>query len=199
MVATNGVGFGRRPERDPYGGGERDRNNPAAQYTVWRDTATGTPLPRSRQEVLGPLDAVDGTAGVKFRDLQNDLLVVDVDALDIPGEPAPGGLPRLLLANRYEANKTWVRYTSDTAESTYGDIKGDIPPDLMRVVGALPEKFAFAGDRVFVTMQGSNQVQELRIQPEAPEPSDRLVPVASYPTGWQPIGIAAGREGTLRA
>ncbi|MCE9583407.1 MAG: hypothetical protein K8T20_13055 [Planctomycetes bacterium] len=196
VVTTMGIGFGVAAERDPWGGESWDKANPAAQYSVWRDLASGKLLPRAEQETLGPFDAVDGTAGIKFRDIQNDLVVVDLDALNIPQEPPAAGLSYLLLANRYESHRGWVRYTSDTAESTYGDIKGDIAPDLMRVVGALPEKMVMLGDRVFVTMQGTNEVQELRMNTEAADPSDILVPVRTWPTGVQPIGIAAGRPGT---
>ena len=196
LVTTEGIGFGVTRERDPYGGESRDPENRATHYTVWRDLNTGTVFPKSQQQVLGPFDAVDGTAAIKFRDIQNDLLLVDIDALEIPRAVPTGGLSYVLLANRYEAHRHYVRYTSDTAESTYGDVKGDIPPDLMRVVGALPEKMALIGDRVFVTMQASNQVQEFRIVPTAPDPSDYLVPVTVYPTGMQPIGIVVGAAGT---
>ncbi len=199
IVTTMGIGFGVARERDPWGGESWDRANPAAQFSVWRDLDTGKVLQKAEQEALGPFDAVDGTAGIKFRDIQNDLVVVDLDALDIPEEPPAKGPSYLLLANRYESHRGWARYTSDTAESTYGDMKGDIPPDLMRVVGAMPEKMALVGDRLFVTMQGTNEVQELRMDPEAPDPSDILVPVRSWPTGMQPIGIAAGRAGTPSA
>jgi mono/diheme cytochrome c family protein len=92
-----------------------------------------------------------------------------------------------------------VRYTSDTAESTFGDVKGDIPPELMRVVGALPERMLLLGDRLLVTMQASNLVQEWRIDPDAADAADMLVPVATHPTGYQPIGIAAGPAGTPAA
>lgn len=196
VVTTMGIGFGVARERDPWGGESWDRANPAAQYTVWRDLKTGKVFPKSEQEVLGSFDAVDGTASIKFRDIQNDLVVVDVSALGIPEAPPASGLSYLLLANRYESHRTWARFTSDTAESTYGDVKGDIPPDLMRVVGALPEKLSVVGDRLFVTMQGTDEVQELRINPDAPDPSNILTPVRTWPTGLQPIGIAAGRAGT---
>ncbi|MCC6738356.1 MAG: hypothetical protein IT452_04875 [Planctomycetia bacterium] len=199
LVTTLGIGFGVARERDPWGGESWDRKNPAAQFSVWRDVGTGKVFPRSQQETLGPFDAVDGTAAIKFRDIQNDILAIDVSALDIPEEPPKSGLQYVLMANKYESHRTWVRYTSDTAESTYGDVKGDIPPDLMRVVGAMPEKMAVAGDRVFVTMQGTNEVQELRLDGEAADPSDILTPVRNYPTGLQPIGIAAGRPGTPSA
>ncbi|MBI4582745.1 MAG: hypothetical protein HY717_01745 [Planctomycetes bacterium] len=195
LATTLGAGFGVARERDPYGGESWDPSNPAAHFTVWRDLENGRVLPKSEQEVLGPFDAVDGTAGIKFRDVQNDLLLVDLDALNIPEEP-PRQLAYLLLANRYESHRHWVRYTSDTAESTYGDVKGDIPPDLMRVVGSFPEKMALLGDRVYVTMQASNEVQEWKIDPLASDPSDYLVPQRAWTTGLQPIGIAAGPSGT---
>ncbi|MBI2190672.1 MAG: hypothetical protein HYU36_01650 [Planctomycetes bacterium] len=197
LVSTLGVGFGVARERDPYGGEAWESANPASHFTVWRDLATGRVKPRSQQEVLGPFQAVDGTAGIKFRDIQNDLLIVKLNALKIPEEAPREGLPHLLMAHRYEAHRGWVRYTSDTAESTAGDMKGDIPPDLMRVVGSFPEKMALVGDRLFVTMQASGQVQEWKIQPEAPDPCDALIPKAVYSTGLQPIGIAAGPPGTI--
>ncbi|HMD61760.1 MAG TPA: hypothetical protein VKG78_10020 [Opitutaceae bacterium] len=196
IVATMGVGFGTAKERDPWAGESWDRDNPAAQFTVWRDTSTAAVYPKDQQDILGPFDAADGTAAVKFRDIQNDLVAIDVGSLAIPDRPPPSGLSYLLKANRYESHRNWVRYTSDTAEVMYGDTKGDIPPDLMRVVGALPEKMAVVGDRVFVTMQGSNEVQELQVNPDAPDPSDILTPVRTYPTGAQPFGIAAGPPGT---
>ncbi len=199
LATTMGVGFGVARERDPWGGESWDPKNPAANYTIHRDLATGNVLPKDQQEILGPYDAVDGTASIKFRDIQNDLVLIDVTALGIPEAPPADGLRHLLLANKYESHRGWVRYTSDTAESMFADIKGDIPPDLMRVVGSLPERMAFVGDRVFVTMQGTNEVQELQLNPEAADPSDILTPVRNYPTGFQPFGIVAGRAGTPSA
>ncbi|MAE61035.1 MAG: hypothetical protein CMJ49_06730 [Planctomycetaceae bacterium] len=192
LITTEGIGFGTVKERVPYTGESWDRSNVGAQYSLWRDTNTMQRLPRDQQTVLGPFDAVDGTFEIKFRDIQNDLLFIDVGALDMPRQVEDRGLEYLLVANRYEAHRAWVRYTSDTAEATYGDIKGEFPPDLQRVVGAFPEKMVIVGDRMFVTMQCSNQVQEWRINPTAREPSDFLMPVAVYETGFQPIGIAAG-------
>lgn len=195
LVTTLGAGFGVARERDPYGGESWDGTNPAAHHTLHRDLKTGAALPRAQQEVLGPFDAVDGTAAIKFRDIQNDLVVVDVTALAPPEEP-PAELAYLARPARYEAHRGWVRYTSDTAESTWGDVKGDIPPELMRVVGAFPEKAALVGERLFVTMQASGLVQELAVRPTAADPADALTPVATWPTGLQPIGLAAGRAGT---
>jgi len=199
LVTTMGVGFGVARERDPWGAESWDPKNPAANFTIRRDLATGNVLPKDQQEILGPYDAVDGTAAIKFRDIQNDLVAIDVTALPIPEEPPADGLKHLLLANRYESHRNWVRYTSDTAESMFADIKGDIPPDLMRVVGSLPERMTFVGDRVFVSMQGTNEVQALKVNPDAADPSDILTPVRNYPTGFQPFGIAAGLAGTPSA
>jgi hypothetical protein len=196
IVTTMGIGFGVTKDRDPFAGESWDTANPAAQYTVWRDPSSGLPLQRKDQEVLGPFDAVDGTLAIKFRDIQNDLLFIDISRLKIPQNIVEGDLKHLLKANKYEAHSSWVRYTSDTAESTYGDIKGDIPPALMRVIGAFPDRMAISGDRLFVTMQGSNLVQEWKINPGAPDPIDYLIPVETYPTGMQPKGIAIGKSGT---
>ena len=196
IVTTMGVGFGTAKERDPWGGETWDRANAASQYTVWRNTETAAVFPKEQQEILGPFEATDGTAAVKFRDIQNDVVVINLSKLKIPGQPPKSGLNYLLKANRYEAHRNWVRYTSDTAESMYPDTKGDIPPDLMRVVGALPDKFVVLGDRIFLTMQGSGEVQELQFNPEAAESSDILTPIRNYGTGAQPFGIAAGVAGT---
>ena len=199
IVTTMGVGFGTAKERDPWGGETWDKTNPASQYTVWRDPNNAAIYPKEQQDVLGPFDAADGTAAVKFRDIQNDLVAIDVGALNIPEQPPATGLSYLLKANRYESHRGWVRYTSDTAEVMYGDTKGDIPPDLMRVVGSLPEKMVIVGDRAFVTMQGSNEVQELQVNPDAADPSNILTPIRTYPTGAQPFGIAAGPARTPAA
>lgn len=199
FVTTMGVGFGTAKERDPWGGEIWDRQNAAAQYTVWRDPNTAAVFAKEQQEILGPFEATDGTANFKFRDIQNDYVVINVSQLPIPAEPPQAGLNYLLKANRYEAHRHWVRYTSDTAESMYPDTKGDIPPDLMRVVGALPDKAVVVDDRIFVTMQGSGEVQELKFNAEAADPSDILTPVRNYGTGAQPFGIAAGIPGTPSA
>ncbi|HEY3450808.1 MAG TPA: hypothetical protein VGK67_30910 [Myxococcales bacterium] len=199
VVATEGVGFGVVRERDPDGSESWDPKNPAAHFSVKRDLATGKVLPKDQQEILGPFDAVDGTASIKFRDIQNDVVFLDVTALALPERAPSSGPAYLLKPDRYESHRAWVRYTSDTAESTWGDVKGDIPPELMRVVGAFPEKIAVQGDRLFVTMQASAEVQEWRLNAEASDPADSLVPVRNYPTGIQPIGLCAGPDGTPAA
>jgi len=196
IVTTMGVGFGTAKERDPWGGETWDRTNPASQYTVWRNPDTAAVFAKEQQEVLGPFEATDGTANFKFRDIQNDIVVINVSKLKIPEEPPKSGLNYLLKANRYEAHRNWVRFTSDTAESMLPDTKGDIPPDLMRIVGALPEKMVVIGNHIFVTMTGSGEVQELEFNPEAAEPSDILTPVRNFGTGGEPFGIVAGVEGS---
>lgn len=197
FVTTMGVGFGTAKERDPWGGETWDRTNAASQYTVWRNPETAAVFPKDQQEILGPFEASDGTASFKFRDIQNDYVVVNVSKLQPPASPPKSGLNYLLRANRYESHRDWVRYTSDTAEAMLPDTKGDIPPDLMRVVGALPDKAVVVGDRIFVAMQGSGEVQELQIDPDAADPSDILTPVRNYHCGAQPFGIAAGVPGTV--
>ena len=199
IVTTMGVGFGTAKERDPWGGETWDRTNAASQYTVWRDVDTAAVHPKDEQEVLGPFEATDGTANFKFRDIQNDIVVINVSKLAIPESPPKSGLTYLLKANRYESHRNWVRYTSDTAESMYPDIKGDIPPDLMRVVGALPERMAVVGNHLFVTMQASCEVQEFEFNPEAMDPSDILTPLRNFGTGGEPFGIVAGSAGSPSA
>ncbi len=197
IAASMGIGFGAPKERDPYGGETEDRDNPAAEFSVLRDTKTTEPLPLARQKVLGPFDAIDGTAASKMRDIQNDLVAVNLKMLTLP-PPVPGKpLLYALLANRYEAHDAWVRYTSDSAEAMQNDVAGDIPPDLMRVVGAMPMSLDIEGDDLLVAMQGTFELVRYRIDPQATEPSDLLSPVAVYPTGLLPRCVVAGHAGTV--
>lgn len=190
-----GAGFGTAKARDPLGGETWDRARPATQFTVLRDPKTTDAYPIERQQVMGPYDAVDGTWNIKMRDIQNDVLAIDLARLRIPAYRADLTLDYLLRANRYEVHDGWVRYTSDTAEATLGDVKGDIPPELQRVHGAFPEWGALLGDRLYVTMAGSFEVVEWQIQPEAGDPAERLVPLRRFDTGLRPVGIAAGSAG----
>lgn len=196
IALTMGAGFGAPAARDPLGAETWDRDHPAVQLTLLRDPKTTDPLPRSRQFPMGPFDAVDGTWNFKMRDIQNDIVVVDLSRLHIP-KPAPGTPPGYLLRPAsYEAHPQWVRYTSDTAEATHGDIKGDIPPELQRVHGAFAEWGAFSKDRLYITMSGSSELVEWELHPGARDPAERLVPTAVLNTGLRPIGVAAGRMGT---
>ncbi len=195
IAASMGLGFGAAKERDPYGGETGDPDNPAAQYTVVRDLATTEPKPLEEQTVLGAFDAVDGTAAFKMADIQNDLLLVDLAHLQVPEPAANGQLRYALRANRYEAHDAWVRYTSDSAEILPQDLGGDIPPELQRVVGAFPEDVAIAGDRAFVVMASTSELVEWKIDPDASEASERLVPVAVYETGFRPTRAAVGPAG----
>lgn len=194
VVATLGAGFGAARERDPHGGETWERASEAAQFSILRDPSTTDPFPIAQQAVLGPFDAVDGTANSKMRDIQNDLVAVALGD-DFAKNLHHGGGPtaRLrdytLLANRYEALPAYTRYTSDTAEATTGDVKGDIPPELMRVPGAFPEALAVAGHRLYALMSGSFELVSWNAQPEARDPSERLVPLRVFGTGLLPRGF----------
>jgi len=196
IALSMGVGFGAAKERDPYGGETEDRTHQAAQFTLLRDIDTTEPLPIQEQDVLGPFDAIDGTAAFKMSDIQNDVILVDTTRLSVPPRSDLGQLQYALFANRYEAHRQWVRYTSDSAEILPQDISGDIPPELQRVVGAFPESVTIAGDRVFVLMLGTYELVEWKIDPAAQDPAAMLTPVAVYPTGVMPRKAVAGPLGT---
>ncbi len=183
IALTMGAGFGAPKERDPFGGETWDRDNAAAQFTVLRDPKTSDAYPWQEQYTMGPFDAIDGTWNFKMRDIQNDIVAFDLSQLSIPSFNADKKLDYLLRANKYEAHDSWVRYTSDTAEATTGDIKGDIPPELQRVPGAMPEWAVIEGDRMFVSMSGSFELVEWKINVNADDPAEKLVPVKVYSTG----------------
>jgi len=197
LVASSlGLGFGAPKERDPYGGETEDPTNPAAQRTVLRDIQTTEPLPLARQKILGPFDGIDGTAAFKMADIQNDILAVDVGGLELPDRAPSGQLRYALQANRYEAHRRWVRYTSDSAEVLPQDLGGDIPPELQRVVGAFPEDLLAVGDRLYAVMSGTYQLVEWRLDAEASEASDLLEPVRVFDTGIMPRRVVAGPAGS---
>lgn len=200
IALSMGIGFGAAKERDPLGGETTNTSNPAAQYTLLRDLETTDPLPLEQQWVLGTFDAIDGTAASKMSDIQNDVTIIDIGDLDYrphAGRNTP--LDYALKANRYEAHRHWVRYTSDSAEVLPQDFAGDIPPDLQRVVGAFPEKVVIVGGRMFVAMSASCKVVEWKINGSAREPSDYLEPIAVYKTGLMPVAIAVGKPQTPAA
>lgn len=78
----------------------------------------------------------DDTAAVRFADIQNDLVLLDVATLGV-----------------------LARYTSDTAEQSRTDPVGATPPEKMRVGGAFPRRLALSSDAVWVTYAASGQVQ----------------------------------------
>ena len=199
VVLTMGVGFGAAKARDPHGAETWDREHPAAQFTVLRDPKTTDPHPLDRQAVMGPFDAVDGTWNFKMRDIQSDVVLVELDRLSIPAARPGAPLDYLLRAAAYESHPGWVRYTSDTAEATTGDVKGDIPPELQRVHGAFFEWAAVDGDALFTTMAGTFELVEWRAHRDATDPAARLEPVRVYETGLRPIGVVVGRVGTPSA
>ncbi|MBI2378187.1 MAG: hypothetical protein HYV07_29570 [Deltaproteobacteria bacterium] len=199
VVLTLGAGFGAAKERDPLGAESWDRSNPSAQFAILRDPVTTDPYPLDRQPVLGPHDAVDGTWNLKMKDVQNDLVAIDLSAVRWAPPQHRDELEYQVLAARYEAHPEWVRYTSDTAEATASDVKGDLPPELMRVPGSFPEWVGVDGDLMFVSMSGSFEVVEWQVDPLARDPSDRLVPLRTFEAGLRPVGLAVGRRGTVSA
>ncbi|MEW5847424.1 MAG: hypothetical protein AB2A00_01375 [Myxococcota bacterium] len=177
VMATLGVGSGHPKAPDP----ERestDPNAPNADFTLFRDVTTGKPLPFAQQRPLGPFDAVDGTAQEKFRDITNDIVIADASVTDV---------------SSYRAVESFTRYTSDTFEALPGDKKGDVAAALMKVWGAFPEQMVLMGDRLYVTMSGTFEVQEWRVQPSA-APEERLVPLRVFKTGFKPVGIAVAGD-----
>jgi len=195
IVLTMGAGFGAPKERDPHGGESWERSNPAAQYTVLRDPDNGyDAYPVDKQYVMGPYDGVDGTWNFKMRDIQNDIIAIDLARIDFEALARKSSPDYFLQTNKYEAHQGWVRYTSDTAEATSGDIKGDIPPELQRVPGAFPEWAALIGDHLYVTMAGSFEVVEWQVDNNPEEPSERLVPLRSFAVGMLPVGVAVAND-----
>ncbi|MCP4048072.1 MAG: hypothetical protein GY746_00930 [Gammaproteobacteria bacterium] len=182
VLATLGVGSGHPKERHA-GHESTDRNHPDAHFTLFRDPASGSPkpLPLAQQEPLGPFDDVDGTAQEKFRDITNDVVLLDPDTPSVA---------------RYSANENFTRYTSDSFEALAGDKKGDVPAELMKVVGAFPEQIVTLEDRLYITMAGTFQVQEWHVNPAA-APGKRLVPGRVFDTGFKPLGIALAGKDTL--
>ena len=173
VLATLGVGSG-HPKAHHAGRESLDRNHPDAEFTLFRDTKSGMPLPLSEQDPLGPYDDVDGTAQEKFRDITNDVVILDPAADSVAA---------------YVATQAFTRYTSDSFEALPGDKKGDVPAALMKVIGAFPEQIVRRGDRLYITMSGTFQIQEWQVN-SAAEPERRLTPGRVFDTGLKPVGIA---------
>lgn len=173
ILACLSVGTGFPKAHDP-GRESTDPAHPDAEFTLFRDFATGKPLPLDQQLPLGPFDDVDGTAQEKFRDITNDLVILD---------------PSAAAVDAYRACEEFTRYTSDSFEALPGDKKGDVAPELMMVVGAFPEQIAVAGNRIYVTMSGTMEIQEWTVSPEA-SPERRLQPGRVFTTGFKPTGLA---------
>ncbi len=197
IASSMGIGFGAAKERDPFGGETENPNNPAVQYSVLRDIETTEPLPIKQQKILGQFDAIDGTAAYKMTDIQNDITLINAKTLNIPkSETDPNHLQYALLANRYEAHKNWVRYTSDSAEILPHEPSGDIPPELQRVIGAYPICVKTDKNRLYTLMMGTYKLIEWEINPNAAEPSEYLIPIKTYKTGIMPKDMAIGKKGT---
>ncbi len=173
VAATLGVGSG-HPKKHHAGRESMDKNNPEAEFTLFRDLKTGKPLPLNQQKPLGPYDDIDGTAQEKFRDITNDIIIFE---------------PKVNNVAAYRATDQFTRYTSDSFESLMGDKKGDVPRELMKVIGAFPEQMVAYNNHLYVTMSGTFQVQEWELNFEA-QPSNRLIPKRVFNTGYKPGGIA---------
>jgi len=195
IILTMGAGFGAANARDPFGGETWDKKNPAAQYSVLRDPITTDAYKVDEQFVLGPYDAIDGTWNTKMRDIQNDIIALKLSSLHYPKFTLGMELNYLLKPIRYESHDSWVRYTSDTAEATTGDVKGDIPPELQRVPGAFPEWIEVVDDKMYVSMAGTFEIVEWQINARATDPSEKLVPLRKFATGLRPVGLTIGRSG----
>ncbi|MCO4780854.1 MAG: hypothetical protein KC646_00915 [Candidatus Cloacimonetes bacterium] len=197
LILSMGIGFGATKSRDPLGAETWSRDNEAAQYTLLRDPITTDSLPLSQQDVMGPFDAVDGTWNIKMKDIQNDLVLINTSSLKYPKQFESLQSEYLLKANKYEAHQNWVRYTSDTAESTLGDVKGDIAPELQRVHGSFAEWSIIDKDKLYVSMAGSFEVVEYQINIDANDSSFYLSPIEKYDTGIRPMGLEFGKKNTL--
>ena len=174
VLASLGLGSG-HPKAHDEGRESADRDHPDAQFTLFRDLATGKPLMLDQQHPLGPYDNVDGTAQEKFRDITNDIILLD---------------PAVDHVAAYVATEPLTRYTSDSFEALAGDKKGDVAASLMKVVGAFPEQIVLHRDHLYVTMSGTFQVQEWQVDLDA-SPESRLVPQRVFETEFKPTGIAA--------
>jgi len=190
VILTMGAGFGAAKARDPAGAETWDTDSPAAQLTLLRDPKTTDPLPLGQQHVMGPFDAVDGTWNLKMRDIQSDLIAVDLSRMEVPDYARGMRLDYQLVAREYESHPGWVRYTSDSAEATTGDMKGDLPPELQRVPGSFFEWSVTHGGDLFTTMAGSFEVVQWRLHAHRTDPAERMEPVRIFQTGPRPVGVA---------
>ncbi len=182
VAATLGVGSG-HPKKHHPNRESVDKNNPETEFTLFRDLKTGKPLPLNHQKPLGPYDDVDGTAQEKFRDITNDIVVFN---------------PKVNMVSAYQANDEFTRYTSDSFESLKGDKKGDVPKELMKVIGAFPEQMVQHNNKLYVTMSGTFQVQEWEINFDG-NPSNLLIPKKVFNTGYKPSGIAVSENSLIIA
>ncbi|MCP4976114.1 MAG: hypothetical protein GY931_08130 [Maribacter sp.] len=182
VAATLGLGSG-HPKKHHPGRESMDKNDPETEFTLFRDLKTGRPLPLNQQKPLGPYDDIDGTAQEKFRDITNDIIIFEPQENNVAA---------------YSATDHFTRYTSDSFESLMGDKKGDVPKELMRVIGAFPEQMAVHNNHLYVTMSGTFQVQEWEINFEA-RPSNRLIPKRVFNTGYKPSGIAVAENSLVIA
>ena len=113
----------------------------------------------------------DSTASKGFSDINNDVMVIGLGA-DKKAKPL-------------------FRYTSDTAEVSVRDAKGDFTPDEMIVQGALPEQAVVKNGKLYVTMSSSDQVQIFDID----EGTGALTSTGVVDTGINPFELAVSADG----
>ncbi len=130
----------------------------------------GHPKEGGLNEIRNAAYRADGTANEGFADINNDIIVLDASG---------------------ESMQVLFRYTSDTAEVSANDAKGDYLASEMIVAGALPEQLLTRGDSLFVTMSASDSVQILTIDPA----TGGLTPSQVLRTGINPFELAVSQDG----
>jgi YVTN family beta-propeller protein len=114
----------------------------------------------------------DSTASKGFSDINNDVIVIGLGA-DKHAKPI-------------------FRYTSDTAEVSKKDAKGDYTAEEMIVQGALPEQAVVHDGKLYVTMSSSDQVQIFDIDAG----TGALRSAGVVDTGINPFELAVSPDGT---
>lgn len=184
VISTLGVGFGTAKTRDPLGGESTDPNNEATQRSVLRDFNTSESLKFTKQNILGKYDLVDNTWNIKMRDIQNDLIVFKINEQEILNNSTKSKYYKNF--NDYRIDKDWIRFTSDTAEVLAGDIKGDIPPILQKVVGSFPIYTKVINDHLYVSMAGSFEIVKWKLN-RSGTIENIIDPIQDFSTGLRPM------------
>lgn len=123
----------------------------------------------------------DSTPNIDFQDLQSELAVLDAEGR---------------LAHRVTSDTICCRDYRDVDPDDLARHGELLPPRATWIVGgALPEQVAAAGDRVWVSYSGSNQLQRFDVDPATG--ALRAGPIAS--TGHGPHGVAVDGGAVLVA
>ena len=194
ITLTMGAGFGAPKARDPLGAETWDRDHLAAQFTVLRDPGTTDAWPIEQQAVMGPFDAVDGTWNFKMRDIQNDVVAVDLSLLAIPA-----------WSHRH-ASWTTCSARIATSPTRAGCVtpptrprppratsRGTSRPSSSVCMGPFPSGRCWTA--IAVRHHGQHlrgrRVEDRSRWPN--DPAEKMVPLRAFPVGLRPVGIAAGR------